>query len=215
MTMRATALHAPPTRLMVQFDLHGMHCEVRPQPARPLWMQAGAAMAAAALVGASIAFGAVFWTMGLWLDPRWFAGLVPLAGIIAFITWGFAMDRANQLERLQVRVGEGWLVIRHHAANLLQESEGVQPDLESGQTVVTETTRVDLRSCRAVRMISGPTLIVQHQDGSVHPIPMRGHDTAEVLWLATAIGQGIVDAHHGDTPAPVELLQMVAAREPT
>ena len=206
-------LHAPPARLMVQFDLHGMHCEVRPQRARPLWMQAGAAIVAAALVGGSVAVGALFWTLALYSDPRWFAGLVPLAGLIAFITWAFAMDRANQIERLQVRVGEGWLVIRHHAANLLQESEGVQPDLESGQTVITETTRIDLRTCRGVRMISGPTLVVQRLDGAVEPIPMCGHDTPEVLWLATAIGQGIQDAHHGDRPAPMALMQMVSARQ--
>jgi hypothetical protein len=210
-----TELHAPPSGLMVQFDLHGMHCEVRPKASRPLWMHAGAAMMAAALVGGSVVLGAVAWTLALWWDPRWFAALVPLAFLIAGVTWAFAMDRANTLERLQVRVGEGWLVVRHHAANLLQESEGVQPDLESGQTVVTETERLDLRSCSAVRMISGPMLVIQRLDGSVHPIPMRGHDTMEVLWLATAIGQAIRDAHHGDTPAPMALMQIVAAREPS
>ncbi|MEZ4317138.1 MAG: hypothetical protein R3F61_06530 [Myxococcota bacterium] len=207
-------LDAPPDALRVVFDMHGMVCEVRPQRTRPLWVQALYAVTAGVGMLAGVGVSGVVWTYALWsAQPLWFLGLLPVLAWWAALVWLFAFDRAQQLERLQVRVGEGWLVIRHHVANLLQEQAGKESDGEL-QRFVTETERVDLRECVSCRVVRGPVLVVLRRAAPAVQIPMRSHGLDEIGWLAGAIEQGIRDATLGAEPAPLALLDLRGARVP-
>jgi len=203
-------LDSPPESLAVSYDLHGVRCEVRPQRMRPLWLQALYALwAGGGMLLGVLAAGAVG-SWALWTgDGLWFVWLAPVLGWWAALVWLFAMDRARQVERLEVRVGEGWLIIRHRVANLLDEVGGKRPDPEV-EMVVTEVERIDLRECLDCRVIQGPVLRVQRLGAEPVQIPMRSHTLDEIGWLAGAIQQGIRDARHSEEPAPVALLGLLA-----
>lgn len=205
-------LDHPPESLRVAFDMHGVVCEVVPQRARPLWVQAAYAATAAAGMLGGVVLGGVIWFLALARgEPLWFVWLAPVVGWWAALAWLFAYDRSQQLERLQVRVGEGWLVIRHRVANLLQEADAILPEQEI-ERVVTETERVDLRDCVDCRVVRGPVLLVMRRDAEPVAIPMRSHDLYEIGWLAGAINQAIRDAQRSSEPVPVALLDLRAGR---
>lgn len=185
------SVNLPPDELGAVFDLHGVRFELRPRAerslaARLLWSGL-AGVAGLAGVWAIALLAGVVWSTGrveLWMGGvgvwlvLWWGALLALSGV----------DHARQGERLQVRVGEGWLIVRH--------------------TAPPHEERVDLAAVRGLRLEGGPRLLVQREQGEDFVLPMRGHDLRAAAWVAEAIDAGARDARRGDRPAPAALLAL-------
>lgn len=185
------ALRDPPESLGVQYDLHGIRCDLRPRAERSFAVRAGLGVFTGVLslvvVGALTAGVLGWWTTSAagWL------GLIALAivaaGLLFFVT---VIDQAEQLDHYEARLGEGWLVLRF---------------ADQGSEI-----RIDLCQVRACA-VELPDIRLQDDAGEVLAVPMGGHEAAEIHWMASAIDQAVRDARQGDLPAPAELLQLLSA----
>lgn len=179
-----------PDELNVVFDMHGIRCELRPRATRPRWLQI-TLMISAALVttGAIVAFLGGITTLvlygGLPAMAVTGAALLVLLGLLGIAV----VDGAEQLDHYNLRLGEGWLVLRF---------------ADQGSEI-----RFDLREIAGTR-IDAPDIRLRDKTGEEAVIPMGGHTAKEVLWLASAIDLAVVDARTGDEPAPASLLALLA-----
>jgi uncharacterized membrane protein YuzA (DUF378 family) len=180
----------PPASLGVAYDHHGIRCDLRPRAPRSRWLQVGLSLfsvgfttlALVALVAggvASIVVGGVLAYL-----------LTALAAVVLAVLLGVAViDSAEQLDHFQMRLGEGWLVLR-----FADQGSEIRLDLTT-----VSSTRVDL-----------PDILLRDRSGDEAVIPMGGHDRAEILWLASAIDLAVRDARGSDVPAPAELLALLS-----
>lgn len=181
------SVQEPPADLEARFDMHGVRFVVRPT-APPTLRRRTVLAGLAAFVGGLFLLGLLVAGATLVHGPPtpWVGGLLVLGGLWCAGVFGLALsDHAQEQARLDVRIGEGWLIARVGASEIL---------------------RVDLATVRRCTVVRGPDLLLHRDDGGTPTVlPMRGHDLVAVGWVAEALNAGSRDAHHGDVPVPPSL----------
>lgn len=183
-------LHDPPESLAVEFDLHGIRCGLRPRAERSFGVRVFLGTLSGLLtVGGLGGFmtGLIgFSTMG---DSTWLGLSVASMLLLLLLLAMTVIDSAEQLDRFDVRLGEGWLALRF---------------ADQGSEI-----RLDLTAIRKLA-IDGADIELTDDAGEIARVPMGGHTPEEVQWLAKAIDAAILDARHGDMPAPDDLMNLLS-----
>lgn len=189
----SASLHDPPATLEVEYDLHGIRCALRPRAERSFSLRVLLATASGLLALAASA-GLVLGVVGylgtgalVWLVA---SGFAVLAALVLFSV--AVIDSAEQLDRYQARLGEGWLVLRF---------------ADQGSEI-----RIDLSQVTSCQ-VEVPDIRLLDRSGEEIRVPMGGHPREEILWFAAAVDLAVRDARQGDLPAPAELLRLLTPDE--